>query len=134
MGLLPDGVKFIYCVRDPRDAAVEQKDPNQILWLVYEDVLRDPKAMVHTVAGFLGVRVEDGVVASIAQAMEHSELQRRWGQSFGPLLPPKEKAVPGVYAQHFSQEQLVRFRREVLTPAISAGVRFGHEVLTDLKP
>jgi len=172
--LLPDGVKFIYCVRDPRDSAVQfmkavaafepdctwsawldltcsgemyyvgggnhlewweakQKYPEQILWLVYEDMLRDPEATVRTVAEFLGVHpVESSVVASIAQAIEHSELERRWGRSFASIMPSKEDATPGVYAKHFSQEQLARFRREVLTPAISAGVLFGHEVFSDL--
>jgi len=102
--------------------------PHRILWIVFEDMLRDPRLAVSKIAQFLGHSVEEAVVAHLASAMSFAELCRRWKSKLGPLL---RKGIVGDHQHYFSNEQLARFRHEVLDPAISAGVPLPREVLID---
>ncbi|CAK0843606.1 unnamed protein product [Prorocentrum cordatum] len=104
-----------------------QACPDQILWLVFEDMLREPERTVRQLASFLGVDVTDEVVLHVSEIFRFAELKRRFGPALGPLL---RTGQVGSHKDYFSADDYL-FRQEVLDPLLHAGVPLTRDVQTD---
>jgi len=105
-----------------------QACPDQILWLVFEDMLREPERTVRQLASFLGVDVTDEVVLHVSEIFRFAELKRRFGPALGPLL---RTGQVGSHKDYFSADDYRKFRQEVLDPLLHAGVPLTRDVQTD---
>jgi hypothetical protein len=105
-----------------------QACPDQILWLVFEDMLVEPERTVRQLADFLGVDVTDETVLHVSEIFRFAELKRRFGPAFGPLL---RRGQVGTHRDYFSADDYRKLRREVLDPLLHAGVPLTRDVQTD---
>jgi hypothetical protein len=117
-------------------------DPN-LLFLVYEQMLADPRAAVVAIGEFLGgaaarVAADPALVARIVAASSFESMrrdQRRWSSERPANMPEfVRKGVAGDWTNHFSREQAARLaakfgertrgtRAETLWPDVLAAAR-----------
>jgi len=105
--------------------------PNQVLWLSFEDFIRDRANVIARIAHFLDCPVSDVLMQDLVRVTQFSETKRLYGKDMGPIL---QKGLVGDYVNFFSKEDLARFRREIIQPAISAGLSLPPEYLLDREP
>jgi len=172
---LPQNVKIVVVIRDPRDTLVHQyevpyklqctvqslpdylnafvngelmmwtyswlksykewweihkAEPRRVLWVVYEDALKNPARMVRELAEFVGQSIREDEVATMCRHLEFNAVKERFGNDFGPLL---RKGVVGDYVNYLSNDDIARIRRDVLEPAIASGMRLPSTVHVDLR-
>jgi len=96
-----------------------QACPDQILWLIFEDMMLEPEKTVRQLAAFLDVGVTDETVLHLSTVFEFAELKRRFGPSFGPLL---RNGRVGSHKDYFSADDYEKLQRDVIDPLLSAGV------------
>jgi len=102
-----------------------QACPDQILWLIFEDMLLEPEKAVRQLATFLDVDVTDETVQHVSTVFGFAELKRRFGPAFGPLL---RTGRVGSHKDFFSADDYRRIRRDVIGPLLSAGVPLTRDV------
>jgi len=103
-------------------------EPHRILWIIFEDMLRNPEAAVRRIASFVGRSVTSETVTHLAKVTQFSELCQRWKRTFAASL---RKGIVGEHKEFFNKEHFAKFRLKVLAPVIAAGVPLAREVFVD---
>ena len=106
---------------------LHQAHPDQVCWVVFEEMVQEPQKTVREAAAFLDVPVDDATVVHLAEAMAFSEVMRRFGKDLGPILR-EGKVGSHKSFELFSPEDNERFQAELIRPALEAGVRLAPEV------
>mmetsp|Transcript_38329 Transcript_38329/g.119694 ORF Transcript_38329/g.119694 Transcript_38329/m.119694 type:complete len:101 (-) Transcript_38329:71-373(-) len=84
-------------------------NPEQVLWVRYEDVVAEPAVQIRRVASFLGLEgVTDEVVAKTAENSGFAKMKEQSGNA-----AHMRKGEAGDYASHFSAELETEFDAQV---------------------
>ena len=95
-----------------------QRQPEQVLWLSFEECKVEPEKAIERVASFLGLVATDEVVAKTAKALEFKEM-KRWLQRH-----PKLRKGQSCQLSSFTPDQLEMFETVLIQPAREVGIEF----------
>ena len=98
-----------------------QAHPAQVLWICYEDLLREPSLQLRRLATLLELVVSDAGVARISAAVQLDEAKRRYLSHEGMKMMLRTGGS-GRYREYFSAADLAFFDEEVMQPLRAAGV------------
>eukprot|EP00966_Prymnesium_polylepis_P160081 3700619-Prymnesium_polylepis.1 len=101
--------------------AVAQAHPTQVLWLTYEQLVREPASHLRALAAFLGLQVTDDALGRVEAAVQLPEAKRRYLEMEGMRMMLK-RGECGVYREYFDDAALKRFDELILSPLQAAGV------------
>ena len=101
--------------------ATAQSHPSQVLWLCYEDLVREPLAGLRSLANLLEVSVSDAAYARVSATVTMEESKRRYLSHEGMKMMLRSGEC-GRYKDFFSKSDLEFFDAEVLQPLRAAGV------------
>ena len=98
--------------------------PDEVLWLCFEESMRDPESMIRKVSTFLGLENNESDIDSTVAALAWPTAKRRWGKSLGILLGDEieHSGRTKLWLERYSAAQLQRFQSECIDPAIASGM------------
>ncbi|PFX13018.1 Sulfotransferase family cytosolic 1B member 1, partial [Stylophora pistillata] len=108
----------------------QREDPN-VLFLKYEDLIKDLHSNVCLIAKFLGKKLSEDTIKKISGQCSFNGMKKNMSNYWqertaqGPKLLRKGKI--GDWKNYFTQEQNERFENEVMKKLIGTGLKFDFE-------
>jgi hypothetical protein len=94
--------------------------PDQVYWLQFEDLKKDPAARVSEIASFIGMPADAALIDACVAGSSFQSMK----QSAGKLEKSWRKGVSGDWRNHFCAERAEQFKDRFRTECAGTGLTY----------